>query len=275
MGSKKVLVILVAVVSVLAFGVYTSTKSDTSSPQTEKITQVDETEVTAALQKAHTFTQQSKWLEAKEIYRAISETYAETDYGQIAFGKLNEIGLRAYFQGLTEENSSVYTVKVGDNLTKIASFYGVTPGTVQITNRLKSDRIRPGQRLTIMHEAWSIVVDKSQNILILKAGENIVRQYQVATGTDKSTPAGDFKIVNRLVDPTWYYEGVVAPAGSPDNPLGTRWLGFDLEGYGLHGTTNPDQIGEYATLGCVRMHNHDIEEVFELVPVGTVVSVIE
>ena len=65
------------------------------------------------------------------------------------------------------------------------------------------------------------------------------------------------------------------PPGSPDNPLGSRWMGFNTEGYGMHGTADPDAIGQYATLGCLRMHNKDIEEVFELIPVGTTISIIE
>ena len=50
-------------------------------------------------------------------------------------------------------------------------------------------------------------------------------------------------------------------------------MGFDLESYGLHGTTDPTSIGKAMTLGCIRMFNEDAEEIFELIPVGTEVQV--
>jgi lipoprotein-anchoring transpeptidase ErfK/SrfK len=187
----------------------------------------------------------------------------------------NENGIRTYFDTLPAESQNLYEVKSGDNLTKIAKQYGVTTGTIMTANNMKSDLIRPGMKLKIMKDAWSVFISKTENRLYLKANETLVRTYQVATGEDNSTPAGEYKIVNRLVDPTWYYEGKVEPAGSPDNPLGTRWLGFDLDGYGIHGTTDPNSIGGYATLGCVRMHNREVEELFELLPVGAMVRIVE
>ncbi len=102
-----------------------------------------------------------------------------------------------------------------------------------------------------------------------------MKTYPIGTGKGGSTPTGEYKVVNRLKNPTWYYEGTVIASNAPDNPLGTRWMGFDLEGYGLHGTADPESIGKYETLGCIRMFNEDVEEIFGLLPVGTPISVIE
>ncbi len=179
-----------------------------------------------------------------------------------------------YFKALTDANSAVYVVKPGDNLTRIAKQYGVTPGLVGAANAVKGDRIFPGQKLRVPKAKLSVLVEKSTNTLHLKADAAVVRSYRIATGKDRSTPEGTFKIINHLKNPTWYYEGKVIPPDSPDNPLGTRWMGFDKEGYGLHGTTRPEEIGQFATLGCVRMLNEDIESLFELLPVGTDVTII-
>jgi lipoprotein-anchoring transpeptidase ErfK/SrfK len=185
-----------------------------------------------------------------------------------------QTALGDYFKSLTDANSAVYVVKPGDNLTRIAKQYGVTPGLVGAANAVKGDRIFPGQKLRIPRAKLSVLVEKSTNTLHLKADASVVRSYRIATGKDRSTPEGTFKIINHLKNPTWYYEGKVIPPDSPDNPLGTRWMGFDKEGYGLHGTTRPDEIGQFATLGCVRMLNEDIESLFELLPVGTEVTII-
>jgi len=64
----------------------------------------------------------------------------------------------------------------------------------------------------------------------------------------------------------------VAPG--PANPLGTRWMGLGYKGYGIHGTNRPHSIGKAASHGCIRMRNHDVEELFELVQVGDPVDLV-
>lgn len=213
--------------------------------------------------------------EARAAYQALVAAHPETPAAAQAQDLLNATALEDYFRSLNDTNSAVYQVKPGDNLTRIAKEFGVMPGLVQAANFLKSDRIFPGQKLRVPKARWSLLVDKSQNTLYLKAADAVVRSYRVATGKDRSTPEGTFKILNHLKNPTWYYEGKVVPPDSPDNPLGTRWMGFDKEGYGLHGTTKPEEIGQFATLGCVRMLNADIEVLFDLLPPGTEVTIID
>jgi len=77
------------------------------------------------------------------------------------------------------------------------------------------------------------------------------------------------------VDPVWFNKGVVVPPDSPANVLGSRWLGFDLPGYGIHGTIDAASIGQQVTAGCVRLRNEDIEEIYSLVTIGTEVVVVD
>ena len=119
---------------------------------------------------------------------------------------------------------------------------------------------------------FNVLVDKSQNLLTLKSGEEVVKTYRCSTGAGGITPTGTYKIVNRMIDPVW--KGIVAP-GDPENPLGTRWLGFDLPQYGIHGTNQPETIGQPVTKGCVRLVNSDAEELYTLLPEGTAVTIVE
>ncbi len=112
-------------------------------------------------------------------------------------------------------------------------------------------------------------------MLILKSNEEVFKTYIVATGEDNSTPVGTFTIVEKLIDPTWYSAGAVIPPDSPDNVLGTRWLGFDLSGYGIHGTTEPESLGKQVTQGCVRLSNADVEELYIIIPKGTEVIIVD
>ena len=111
--------------------------------------------------------------------------------------------------------------------------------------------------------------------MLLKSDEEVIKTYIVSTGKDNCTPVGVFKIVNKLANPTWFKAGAVVSSGSPENVLGTRWMGFDLAGYGIHGTTEPKDLGKQVTQGCVRLSNSDVEELYNIVPTGTEVSIVE
>jgi len=113
----------------------------------------------------------------------------------------------------------------------------------------------------------------TENILMLKTGEKVVKVYNVSTGANNSTPVGEFTITTKLTDPVWFNRGVVVPPESPENVLGSRWLGFDLPGYGIHGTVEPETIGKQVTAGCVRMRNEEVEELYSIIPFGTKVVI--
>ena len=169
----------------------------------------------------------------------------------------------------------VHEVVPGDTLGKIAKQYGTTVDLIKRKNQLKSDVIRVSQRLTIWIGAFDVLIDKSDNVLTVKNGEQVVKTYPISTGRDNLTPEGQFTITTKMENPVWYHKGEIVPPGTPDNFLGTRWLGFDLPQYGIHGTVEPQLIGQSVSHGCVRMHNEDVEELFTYIPYGTKVKIVQ
>lgn len=122
--------------------------------------------------------------------------------------------------------------------------------------------------------ARRIVVSSPDHKLALLDGERVVKIYDVAVGAPVSpSPSGEFQIVQRLENPGYYKPGVVIPPGK-GNPLGTRWMGLNVKGFGIHGTNRPDSIGKNASHGCIRLRNSDIEDLFARVQVGDRVSLI-
>ena len=111
-----------------------------------------------------------------------------------------------------------------------------------------------------------------RQLAVLEDGD-VIAQFPVAVGASVSpSPTGEFEIVSRVTNPTYYHEGVVIPTGK-DNPVGTRWIGLDLKGYGIHGTNAPWSIGHAASHGCIRLRNRDVEELFAMLQVGDAVEI--
>ena len=189
--------------------------------------------------------------------------------------KVWDLNIRLLFSPMVTEESKIYKVTSGDSLAKIAKKFNTTVELLKRSNGLLSDKIITGKRLKVWTQPFNIVIDKSQNVLLLKTDDEIIKTYIVSTGMNNSTPIGNFKIVNKLVNPTWFSEGTAIPPESPDNILGTRWMGFDLDDYGIHGTTEDETIGQQITRGCIRMSNSDVEELFVIVPTGTEVTIVD
>jgi lipoprotein-anchoring transpeptidase ErfK/SrfK len=118
-----------------------------------------------------------------------------------------------------------------------------------------------------------VLVSIPDRKLALLEDGRVVKVYCVAVGTASSpSPTGEFEIVNRITNPTYYHPHVVIPA-SPESPIGMRWLGLNRKGYGIHGTNEPHSIGRAASHGCIRMSNRDIAQFFRLVRVGDLVEI--
>jgi lipoprotein-anchoring transpeptidase ErfK/SrfK len=110
-----------------------------------------------------------------------------------------------------------------------------------------------------------------RSLAVIESG-HVAKVYPTAVGASSTpSPSGSYRIIQRISNPTWYTKGRVVPPGK-SNPLGTRWLGLSVKGYGIHGTNNPASIGHNASHGCIRMRNHDVEELFELVAIGDAVE---
>ena len=122
--------------------------------------------------------------------------------------------------------------------------------------------------------ATRLIVSIPDRKTVLMEDGQVVKIYPIAVGK-KSTPSpnGNFHIASRVVKPTWYQAGKVVGPG-PANPVGTRWIGLGYKGYGIHGTNMPNSIGKAASHGCIRMRNHDVEELFELVQIGDSVELL-
>jgi hypothetical protein len=119
-----------------------------------------------------------------------------------------------------------------------------------------------------------IVVSLEDHRLALVEDGRVKKIYPVAVGKPATpSPEGTFTIRRRVMNPTYSHDGRTIQPG-PGNPVGTRWMGLSLPGYGIHGTNEPNSIGKAASHGCIRMAKADLEELYPEVEVGDTVELI-
>ncbi len=172
-----------------------------------------------------------------------------------------------------------HRVSKGESLERIARrYYTNQLALKRINENLRRDGdnpiIRPSQTIMYISGAWSIRVSKQHFKLLLYLDGKLYRCWTIGIGRDNRTPVGVFFITGALAEPAWTPPGKSIPYGDPENVLGTRWLkltpaeGTDptLEGYGIHGTWEPDSVGTSCSAGCVRMRNEDVEELYDFIP---------
>jgi lipoprotein-anchoring transpeptidase ErfK/SrfK len=161
----------------------------------------------------------------------------------------------------------IHIVKVGETLFGISEDYRTSLSALIAANPgIDPNMIIVGQAIHIpglpspSSIPYTIHISLGNRTLTLMHQGTVQKVYPVGVGRMlHETPVGDFVIVNR--------------APNPGGPFGTMWLSLSKKSYGIHGTNDPASIGHYVSLGCVRMQNHDVEELASIVPNGTAVFI--
>lgn len=196
--------------------------------------------------------------------------------------------------------ADTYAVQSGDSFVRIASRQGLPIDwrLIQRVNRIANpNSLRIGQKLKVFRQPFHAIVHKRDYRMDIYAGETLppgglsglstgpdgqlpswtfITSFPVGLGESNGTPEGAFVVrpQSKLVNPRWVNPrtGEVFEADNPKNPIGERWIGLlgiddstsKFQGYGIHGTTEPDSIGQQRSMGCVRMNAADVELVYEL-----------
>lgn len=202
-------------------------------------------------------------------------------------------------RGLADELTGgefVYTAQKGDSLTSIGARFGVEVRVLAKDNGLNpATRLREGQVLRVDNRHVvplklknGILINVPQRMLFYFAQESLTAHYPVGLGRpDWPTPTGRFLAATKEENPTWdvpksiqeemrrerkVVKTQVPP--SPENPLGSYWIGLSIPGFGIHGTIAPASIYHFQTHGCIRLHPDDIAELFLRLSIGTSVEIV-
>ena len=119
-----------------------------------------------------------------------------------------------------------------------------------------------------------------QRVLAYDKDHNVVAIYPATVGSkDRPSPEGEFKVTKISENPVYHYDPALHLRGvdvkkkldlppGPNNPVGVVWISLSAEGYGIHGTPDPDKISKAASNGCIRLTNWDAVELAHHVSKG-------
>lgn len=237
---------------------------------------------------------QSKQVEARALYnRALHHPRAgEADVAWLK-QELTKINSTLVFSTAVTTGDTLvdtYVVQPGDSLVRItqSAALGVEWRFIQRINQMSDPgKLRVGQKLKLVKGPFHAIVQKSAYRLDLYADQTdaegnklYIRSFAVGLGEHNSTPTGRWVVrsASKLVNPHWVNPrtGEKFSADDPKNPIGEFWLGLTgtdantevLSGYGIHGTIEPDSIGNDASMGCIRMLENDIALIYEMLVEG-------
>lgn len=167
-------------------------------------------------------------------------------------------------------NSRAKATILASFLILFASTLAVPAQTLRAAAMAKAATVVPAQPVVTR----TIIVSLADHRLALVENGVVKAVYPVAVGKASTpSPTGTFTIANRVTNPTYYHSGRVIPPG-PRNPVGNRWMGLSIAGYGIHGTNEPWSVGRAVSHGCIRLGRRDLEKLFAQVRIGDTVEII-
>jgi len=124
-------------------------------------------------------------------------------------------------------------------------------------------------------------------VTVFDARGQLVALFPCSIARDKAKrPVGDLTVRTTALNPDYTYDPQLFFPGSantsklkippgPNNPVGTAWISLSLQGYGIHGTPFPEQIGRAESKGCFRLTNWNAEKLLRMVSAGTPIEIEE
>lgn len=169
-----------------------------------------------------------------------------------------------------------YRVQPGDTVDRVAAAYSVTPELLAKINGLGVQReLTPGQELKVVRGPFEAVVDLSRYEMTLLVGGRYAGRFRIGVGRDRGGLEGVFQVREKRIRPVYYGPDRVMAADDPANPLGGRLLnlGTVTEPWGIHGTDNAKNVGCSEGRGTICLAQRDIDDVFDILAVGSRVTV--
>jgi len=156
-----------------------------------------------------------------------------------------------------------YTVKSGDTLQRIGRAYGVPWELLAKINGIDDpENLEPGQELKVVRGPFDAVVDLDRHEMTLKLRGLYAGRFQIGVGRNQESLEGTYFVEDKIVQPN-----------DPTSPLGRYWIKLN-DRVGIHGTNDPRNIGADDGPGTISLGDRDIEDVHDILSIGSRVRIL-
>ena len=211
--------------------------------------------------------------ETLEAHAALSRLYwKQPEFRAQIFERIEQTAANIYANP-NSHFAEPHFVEFGDTLEGIAQKYQVPWQYLAQLNSTTRETLQAGQKLKVLNGPFGAVVDLNSFEMTIHAHGWYVHRYRIGVGRDLSTTVGEFTVQNKRENPMWHRpDGGIVEADDPQNPLGEYWIGLG-EHIGIHGTIDPESIGQDTSQGCIHLVDGDISEIFNLLGTGSKVVI--
>jgi hypothetical protein len=156
-----------------------------------------------------------------------------------------------------------YLVKSGDTLQRVARAYGVPSQLLAKINGIRDgENLQPGREIKVVRGPFDAVIDLEQRELTLKLGGLYAGRFPVGIGRNQLDLEGIYFVQDKIVQ-----------SDEPGNPLGRYWIKLD-DRIGIHGTNDPQNVGRDDGPGTICLGEQDIEDVHDILSIGSRVQIL-
>ena len=178
-----------------------------------------------------------------------------------------------------------YVTQQGDTLERVAQKYnvpwqvlgrinGLMPPAASNTDESTKDLpLQVGMELKVVRGPFEAVVHLDRRELTLMLQDRYAGRFAIGIGRDQPQLDGSYMVREKALHPSYNGpDGVNIGAGDPRNPLGGAWIGLN-DGIGIHGTNDPRGIGRDDNRGTICVSDHDLQDLYGILSVGSRVTV--
>jgi len=214
----------------------------------------------------------------RQIFRQLLIRKEAEDIRAFVERKIGEINTTLLFSDRAMPEKVKHRIEPGDLIAKLTKKYGNTQDYLLKANGIeKPALLRIGREIWVMkNPAFELTVFKKGGSAVLTLNGLFFKRYPISVGKATDSPNGTYAVRSRAKKPVYANT-------EPDNRTqDVSWISLaatgetpDVSGFGLHGTWNESALGRQVDAGRIRFSNTDIEELYVLLPVGTLVNVTE
>jgi LysM repeat protein len=245
--------------------------------------------IVAEIENARQLRAEGKLAEAQRLLRDQLRLHGRRPEAKAARELLGEINTAMFFSTDVPFGKTEYVVKRGDSLWRIARKLDSTPAVIMRTNRMESDRIKPGDRLLVPNAEFTVTLDLPNERAVVHTGDGFFKQYPIVSiNLHQDIQSA---VTTKIKASAFWKDGAMLNDPSPaERAAGTPWLHLALGGYILYGVSEEEGVSESAveiSNGATDAPRHpdlprhgiallkeDLEELQLLIDRGTPVTII-